>query len=188
MELQKTSFKDLFIIDKSVIGDSRGYFERMYCLETLQSVVSKADIKQINHSFTKLAGVIRGLHFQRPPFAEKKIITCIRGEVLDVVVDVRYNSPTFLKYFSVKLSEENHKSLLVPEGFAHGFQTLVNDCELIYFHTENYNRDAEGALNALDPLLGIEWASPLSERSEKDNFHPYIDKTFKGIKFFKNEL
>lgn len=181
MVFQETSFKDLFIIEKSVVGDSRGYFERMYCIETLQRFVDKVDIQQINHSFTKQAGVIRGLHFQKPPFAEKKIITCIKGEVLDVVVDVRYNSPTFLKHFSVKLSAENHKSLLVPEGFAHGFQTLVNDCELIYFHTENYNRDAEGALNALDPFLGIEWALPLTERSEKDNLHPYIDKTFKGI-------
>jgi dTDP-4-dehydrorhamnose 3,5-epimerase len=182
MELQKTFFKDLFIIDKSVVGDSRGYFERMYCLETLQSFINKVNIKQINHSYTKHAGVIRGLHFQKSPFAEKKIITCIKGEVLDVVVDVRQNSPTFLKHFSIKLSAENHKSLLVPEGFAHGFQTLVNDCELIYFHTKNYNRDAEGALNALDPYLGIEWALPLFERSEKDNLHPYIDKTFQGIK------
>lgn len=182
MIIQETSFQNLFVIEKAVLEDNRGYFERMYCNETLQGLGSKIDIKQINHSYTKRTGVIRGLHFQKPPFAEKKIITCIKGEVLDVVVDVRYNSPTFLKYFSIKLSAENHKSLLVPEGFAHGFQTLVNDCELIYFHTAYYNRDAEAALNALDPFIGIEWALPLSERSERDNLHPYIDSTFKGIK------
>ena len=181
MIIQETSLQNLFVIEKAVLEDNRGYFERMYCNETLQGLGIKIDIKQINHSYTKRTGVIRGLHFQKPPFAEKKIITCIKGEVLDVVVDVRYNSPTFLKYFSIKLSAENHKSLLVPEGFAHGFQTLVNDCELIYFHTANYNKDAEGALNALDPSIGIEWALPLSERSERDNLHPYIDSTFKGI-------
>jgi len=182
MTVKETSFRELFIIEKVFLEDSRGYFERMYCNETLKSFGHNIDIKQINHSYTKRSGVIRGLHFQKPPFAEKKIVTCIRGEVLDVVVDVRQNSPTFLEYFSIKLSAENHRSLLVPEGFAHGFQTLVDECELIYFHTANYNKDAEAALNALDPFIGIEWALPLSERSEKDTLHPYIDSTFKGIK------
>lgn len=182
MKLIETNIADLLVLQRDVKGDARGYFERLFCQNIMDSFLDQRRICQINHSYTAKLGTVRGLHFQYPPQAEVKIVTCLKGQVLDVAVDLRQDSPTFLKHFSILLTETNHQSLIIPEGFAHGFQTLVNHCELIYFHTEYYNQILEGALNAVDPMLGIDWPLAISERSSKDEQHAFINRDFKGIK------
>jgi dTDP-4-dehydrorhamnose 3,5-epimerase len=138
-------------------------------------------IVQINHTITHRKGTVRGLHFQYPPYAETKLVSCLRGEIFDIAVDLRHNSSTFLRWHSARLSAENRQSLLIPEGFAHGFQTLSEDCELIYLHTEAYHPESEGALNVLDPRISISWPLAISELSERDRNHDFIEEEFQGI-------
>ena len=137
---------------------------------------------QINHTLTGRRGTVRGMHYQRPPHAETKFISCLRGEVFDVAVDLRHDSPTFLRWHAEVLSAENHRTLVVPEGFAHGFQTLTEDCELLYLHTAAFAPDSEGALNANDPRLAIAWPQPVSDMSARDAGHPILGDEFLGIK------
>ena len=126
------------------------------------------------------------MHFQHPPHSEKKIVSCTKGKVYDVVVDIRKNSPTFLKYFGIILSDKNFKSLIIPEGFAHGFQTLSQNCEMLYFHTSDFRQDAEGGIDALDPSINIDWPLDVSERSLRDLSHDKISYSFLGVDF--NEM
>jgi dTDP-4-dehydrorhamnose 3,5-epimerase len=136
---------------------------------------------QINHTLTAKAGTVRGMHFQQPPHAEMKLGCCLRGEVYDVAVDLRKDSPTLLHWHAEVLTESNHKTFVIPEGVAHGFQTLTEDCELIYLHTAPYAPDAESALNALDPRLGISWPMPITERSARDQNHTMLTTDFSGL-------
>jgi len=180
-KLQPSSIDSLYEVDRYHRADDRGFLDRLFCQEELNSILAGQTIRQINQTLTRQQGTVRGLHFQFPPKGEMKIITCLRGRVWDVAVDLRKNSPTFLNYHSVTLTEENRKSLVIPEGFAHGFQTLVPNCELLYFHTSDYAPDAEGALNALDASIGIQWPQPVTVRSKRDSNHPIIDKNFTGL-------
>jgi dTDP-4-dehydrorhamnose 3,5-epimerase len=136
---------------------------------------------QINHTLTAKRGTVRGLHFQYPPHAEIKIVSCLHGEVFDVAVDLRQGSPTFLHWHAEILSANNHRTLLIPEGYAHGFQTLAEDCELLYFHTSAYQPGAESGLNAQDPALNIHWPEAVIELSSRDLAHPYITADFVGV-------
>jgi dTDP-4-dehydrorhamnose 3,5-epimerase len=170
-------------IQRHPIGDQRGYFERLFCAEELQPLLAGRSIVQINHSLTVQRGAVRGLHFQHPPHAETKIVSCLRGAVWDVAVDLRQGSATFLRWHAAILSADNHQTLLIPEGLAHGFQTLADDCELLYLHTAAYRADAEGALNALDPRLDIAWPLPIAELSARDRNHPLITADYAGIPF-----
>jgi dTDP-4-dehydrorhamnose 3,5-epimerase len=122
------------------------------------------------------------MHFQFPPHAEDKLVSCLRGEVFDVAIDLRSGSTTFLQWHGEILSGENCKSLLIPQGFAHGFQTLSQDCELLYLHSAAYHPGAEGALNPLDPAVGIEWPLAFTDISERDSKHPLIAQTFTGVR------
>lgn len=176
-----TRLKGLVIVQRKPIGDVRGFFARLYCVDEYKEFGMQKPIAQINHTLTIKKGAVRGLHFQYPPYSEIKVVSCIRGEVYDVAVDIRRNSPTFLKWHAEILSAENRKSLLIPEGFAHGFQTMADDCELLYLHTEAYAPGAEGALNAQDPRIGIAWPLPVTELSDKDRAHPFIDAQFSGV-------
>ena len=135
----------------------------------------------MNHTLTKLKGSVRGLHFQLPPHSETKIVQCLRGTVFDVVVDMRAGSPTFLKWFSHVLSSEAHDSLYIPEGFAHGFQTLEADCEMLYLHSETYVPHAEGGVQVTEPLVSIEWPLPIVGLSQRDKEFPLLETTFTGI-------
>lgn len=168
-------------LQRQPLGDQRGYFERLFCAEELRALLSGRPIVQINHSLTARRGAVRGLHFQYPPHAETKIVSCLRGAVWDVAVDLRQGSPTFLQWHAAILSADNHQTLLIPEGLAHGFQTLADDCELLYLHTAAYRADAEGALNVLDPRLEIAWPLPIAELSERDRTHPWITADYAGI-------
>ncbi|MBP6993173.1 MAG: dTDP-4-dehydrorhamnose 3,5-epimerase [Spirochaetes bacterium] len=171
----------LYVVETAPIADSRGFFERLFCVREFNAVGHGKEIVQINHTLTKGRGAIRGMHFQRPPRAEIKIIRCIKGSVFDVAVDIRKNSPTFLKWHAEILSAGNWKMMYIPEGFAHGFQTLEEDCELLYFHSEFYDKNHEGALRYDDPSINITWPLPVGELSERDRAHPLLDNTFAGI-------
>lgn len=171
-----TYIAGLYVVDQRVMADSRGSFSRMFCSKEFENIGLKKPIAQINHSITKSKGTVRGLHFQPQP--EVKIVTCIKGKIFDVAVDIRVNSPTFLKWYSIELSEENKKSLYIPEGFAHGFQSLEDDCQLLYMHSEFYDPDKESAVNYLDPEISISWPLNIKHVSERDKTHPLIDLNF----------
>ena len=181
LDILDTSLQGLKVIQRKPIGDSRGYLERMFCARELQPLIQDKGIMQINHTMTAKRGTVRGMHFQYPPYAEIKLVSCLRGEVFDVAVDLRQGSATFQQWHAEILSAENHKTLVIPEGYAHGFQTLTEDCELLYLHTAPFHPEAEGALNVADPALAITWPLPVSELSERDRAHPFIDSHFPGI-------
>jgi dTDP-4-dehydrorhamnose 3,5-epimerase len=180
-DIQDTPIQGLKIIQRRLIGDHRGYLERMFCLEDLDSLFHDKKIVQINHTVTEINGTVRGMHFQYPPHAETKLVSCLYGEVFDVAIDLRRDSPSFLFWHAEILSAENHKTLVIPEGFAHGFQTLTENCEMLYFHTAFYRPDFEGGLNARDPRLGIYWPINITELSDRDRLHPMIEETFEGV-------
>lgn len=169
-------------VERNPIVDLRGFFTRLYCAEDFSAAGCKKAVTQINHTLTRVAGAVRGMHFQYPPYAETKLVSCLRGEIFDVAVDLRQGSPTFLQWHAEVLSAENHLSLLVPEGFAHGFQALTKDCELLYMHTEPFNAEAEGALNATDPRIAVQWPQAITERSDRDIVHPLIGAGFAGVR------
>ncbi|MBI1286020.1 MAG: dTDP-4-dehydrorhamnose 3,5-epimerase [Flavobacteriales bacterium] len=171
MKLIKTAFEDLFVIESKVFGDHRGYFYEGYNRNVLEALGLTIDIAQTNISKSQ-AGVVRGLHFQNPPFAQGKLIRVLKGAVLDVVVDIRKNSKTYGKHYSIELSEENAKALWVPPGFAHGFKTLADETLFYYDCTEVYNKDSEGSIRWNDPELNIDWGIEDPILSEKDEAAP----------------
>lgn len=177
----QTPLAGLLLVQRKAAEDQRGFLSRFYCADEFASVGFGKHIAQINHSFTCNKGAVRGLHFQYPPHAEVKLVSCLKGEVLDVAVDLRCGSPTFLRWHGEILSASNRRCLLIPEGYAHGFQTLTEDCELIYLHTAAYYPEAEGALNIADPSLNIAWPLPITDLSERDRNHPFIGSDFQGI-------
>lgn len=179
--ISKTPLAGLNIIERLPIRDDRGWLERVYCQDSFSELVNGKNISQITKTLTTKKGTVRGLHFQKQPYAETKIISCLQGKIWDVAVDLRKNSPTFLSYFAVILSENQHLSLLVPEGFAHGFQALTNNCQIIYFNTNNHNQDSEGSINALDPKVAIQWPLQISLRSTKDANSQFLEKNFTGF-------
>jgi dTDP-4-dehydrorhamnose 3,5-epimerase len=181
-EFFNTSITDLKIVKRLLIGDQRGFLSRLFCQEELLTIGWNKPIVQINQTFTKKRGTVRGMHFQHPPHAEMKLVMCLRGAIWDIAVDLRAESPTFLQWYGVELSGENQKALLIPEGFAHGFQTLSDDCELLYFHSAVYMSSSEAGLNPKDPKLSIAWPLDISELSERDQQHPLLDQQFKGLK------
>jgi dTDP-4-dehydrorhamnose 3,5-epimerase len=177
-----TPLAGLYLVENRILDDHRGFFTRRYCADEFRegAGVGKA-IAQINQTLTHRTGTVRGLHFQRPPHAEFKVVSCLRGEIFDVAVDLRPASPTFLRWHGEILSSSNHRSLVIPEGFAHGFQTLAEECELLYLHTAAYHQKAEGALNYADPKLDIAWPLKVTEVSERDRSHPLIGFNYQGI-------
>jgi dTDP-4-dehydrorhamnose 3,5-epimerase len=135
----------------------------------------------MNQSFTKAKGSIRGMHYQFPPNSEIKVVRCIAGAVYDVIIDLRKNSKTFLQWSGIELSAQKKNMLYIPEGFAHGFQTLIENCELVYFHSEYYTSGNEGGIRYNDPALRITWPLNVTEVSERDSNNPLLDNHFKGI-------
>lgn len=176
-----TQLNGLMLVQRKAIEDHRGFLSRIYCAEEFRESGVVKNISQINHSVTFKKGSVRGLHFQYPPHAESKLVNCIKGEVWDVAVDIRRDSPTFLHWHGEVLSASNRKSLLIPEGFAHGFQALTSDCELLYLHTAAYHPEAEDVLNVADPRLNILWPLPISELSDRDRTRPFINQSFQGV-------
>jgi dTDP-4-dehydrorhamnose 3,5-epimerase len=180
-EFIQTPLAGLQVVQRLVLSDARGFLSRFYCAEEFRAAGIIKPIVQMNHTLTTQQGAVRGLHFQHPPFAESKFVSCLHGTIWDVAVDLRHNSPTFLHWHGEILSADNKKSLLIPEGFAHGFQTLTPDCELLYLHTESYHPEAEGGLSVQDPRLNIVWQLPIIDLSPRDQNHPFISLDFQGI-------
>ena len=182
MIFKELSLKGAYSIDLKVFSDERGWFARTYCKEAFSELGIGQEWVQMNHSFTTKRGTIRGMHFQFPPYSEVKMIRCISGMVYDVIIDLRKDSPTFLRYTGVELSSADRRMIYIPEGFAHGFQALSDNAELIYHHSAPYTPKAEGGLRYNDAAIGIEWPLELTEMSDRDRQHPIIDlTTFKGI-------
>ena len=182
LQYSDTPLPGLRLIQRQRIGDHRGFLDRLFCADELTAAGWALPIAQINHTYTHRQGTVRGMHFQYPPHAEMKFVICLRGAVWDVAVDLRPDSPTFLAWHGEELSPENQRALLIPEGFAHGFQALAADVEMFYCHTASFAPYAEGGLHPEDPRLSINWPQPISELSERDSAHCLINDTFKGVR------
>jgi dTDP-4-dehydrorhamnose 3,5-epimerase len=171
----------LKLIDRRLLGDGRGFLSRLFCAEELASAGWEKPIAQINHTYTAKRGTVRGMHFQLPPHAEMKLVSCLRGRVWDVAVDLRAGSDTILHWHAEELSADNQRALLIPEGFAHGFQSLTDDVELLYCHSAAYRDEAQGGLNPRDTRLAIQWPLEITKLSDMDAHHPMIDQRFVGF-------
>lgn len=180
MKIISTPIAGVMLLETTAHKDVRGEFSRLYCDRELASIAPKP-ILQINHSITYAVGAVRGLHYQRPPHAEMKFVRCVRGRVWDVAVDLRAGSPTFLQWHAVELSPESGHTLVIPEGCAHGFQTLESDCELLYLHTAHYHPEVEAGVAYNDPALNISWPMAVTEISARDAAHPLLTGAFQGI-------
>ncbi|MBU1109680.1 MAG: dTDP-4-dehydrorhamnose 3,5-epimerase family protein [Candidatus Riflebacteria bacterium] len=178
---QKTSIEGVLAVDTDQVSDSRGSFARLFCQNELLPILGNRQILQINRSRTARTGAIRGIHYQLPPHAEMKLIRCLKGRVLDIAVDLRADSPTFLKWHAEELSAINCRMLVVPEGCGHGFQVLEPDSELLYLHTSFYRPDCEGGVRFDDPLLAINWPIEPCDLSTRDQNHPLLRQNFEGI-------
>lgn len=181
MTFHPTALAGAFVIRAEPFADSRGAFTRLFCARELEQIGLAKPVVQINHSLTRQQGTVRGLHYQHPPAAETKIVMCLRGRVFDVIVDIRRGSPTFCQWHGETLSPAAGSLVYVPEGFAHGFQTLEPDCELLYLHTEFYAPEHEAVLRFDDPKVGVDWLLEPVGVSERDRGHPLLDETFAGV-------
>ena len=181
-EVRATPLAGLVVLERRPASDDRGSLERMFCAAELAPFLSGAPVAQSNMTWTAKRGTVRGMHLQSPPHAEDKLVACLRGRVWDVAVDLREGSPTFLQWHAEVLDGSGHRSMLIPKGFAHGFQALTGDCTMLYFHTAAHAPAAEMGLDALDPRLGIAWPETIACRSPRDQAHPPIDAGFRGVR------
>lgn len=170
------------VVETNPFTDQRGAFARFFCATELAGLLGDRRIVNVNHSRTSKVGAVRGMHFQHPPSAEMKFVRCVRGKVLDVAVDLRCDSPTFLKHHAEELTPGNARMLVIPEGFAHGFQVLEPDSEMLYLHTAFYDAEREGRVRYDDPALAIAWPLPACDLSDKDRSCPLIGPDFRGIR------
>ena len=178
MKFTETSLKGAFVIELEKLGDDRGFFARYFCAREYEQHGLGHRIIQINNSLSKYRGTLRGMHYQLAPKAEDKVVRCIRGALLDVIIDLRPDSPTFKRHFKIELTAENRSMLYVPKGFAHGFMTLAEDTEALYLVTEFYSPEHERGVRWNDPQFGIDWPMTPVVISDKDrsqaDFQPEI--------------
>ena len=180
--ITETPLAGLKRIERLPLGDARGFLARLFCAEELSAAGWHGPIAQINHTLTETPGTVRGLHYQLPPHAEMKLVSCLRGAVWDVAVDLRAGSPTYLAWHAELLSADNHRALLIPEGFAHGFQTQTPNAEMLYCHSSFYAPAFEAGLNPLDPRLAVTWPLLVQGLSPRDAGHMMIDAKFEGVR------
>ena len=191
MEVIKTTIEGVYIIEPKVFGDARGYFFESFSEREFKEKVGDIHFVQDNESMSKY-GVMRGLHFQRPPYAQSKLVRCVKGKVIDVAVDIRKGSPTYGQHVATLLSEENHRQFFIPQGFAHGFAVLSESAVFQYKCDNFYHPEADGGISILDESLGIDWGLAIEEAllSEKDTKHmklaefdsPFIWSQESGVK------
>jgi dTDP-4-dehydrorhamnose 3,5-epimerase len=182
MTFSPLSIAGAFLVSAEPRRDNRGFLCKVYGPGEFSDIGGFGGIVQVNHTLTIRHGTARGMHYQIPPHAERKLIKCVRGRVFDVVLDVRAGSPTFLCWDGRELSAENMDMMLIPEGCAHGFQALCDGCELLYFHTSSYDPAGERGIRVDDPVLEIPWPLPIGELSARDMNHPLVDRaTFEGV-------
>lgn len=182
MKLHSELASGLFLLEKKTIADERGFFQRIFCPDELVDFWGNRKICQVNRSVTMNMGSFRGFHFQKPPYAEMKFIQCTKGGVLDIAIDLRADSETFLQIFSYELTAENNLAVVIPEGFAHGFQVLLPSSELIYFHSAPYKKEFEDGVNFRDPAFEVNLPLAVREVSERDKNFKFIDKFYEGIR------
>lgn len=180
-EIIDTPLSGLKLLRRKRLGDHRGYLTRLFDAEDMAELGWTGPIAQVNETGTAERGTVRGFHYQKPPFAEAKLIACTRGEILDVAVDIRKDSPTFLRHFAAELSDDNDLSFLLPKGFAHGYQALTPDVRMIYAHSAPYRAEAEAGLNVADPRLGVEWPLPVANLSARDESFAMLTDMFEGV-------
>jgi len=181
LDILDTPLAGLKVVQRRPRGDARGFLARLFDGAGLRACGWNQPIEQVNHTYTAQAGTIRGLHYQLPPHAEMKLVSCIRGEVWDVAVDLRRGSPTFLHWHAERLSADNGRALLIPQGYAHGFQTLSDDVEMLYCHSAAYAPLAEAGVHFQDARVGIAWPLPPTLVSERDANHPRLEAAFPGV-------
>ena len=181
MKFTQTPLKGAYVVELEPIQDERGFFARTYCKNEFSSIGHTKEFVQFNHSMTKYKGTLRGMHYQIPPSSEIKLIRCISGSVFDIIIDIRKDSPTFLKYFSIILSDQNFRMIYVPEGFAHGFQTVTDNAQMLYHHTAYYTPSNERGIRYNDPLINISWPESPINITVKDQNYPLLNNNFKGI-------
>ena len=182
MIFTETKLEGAFILDLERREDDRGFFARTFCQHEFEEHGLKAVIAQANIAFNRYKGTLRGMQFQYPPAAETKLVRATRGAILDIIVDLRPESPTYLEHVAVELSADNHRALFVPERFAHGYQVLEDDTETSYQVGEFYAPDVEGGLLYDDPRLGLEWPLPVAEMSDKDRQWRRLDEIESELK------
>jgi dTDP-4-dehydrorhamnose 3,5-epimerase len=181
MKVNQTAIDGLVVVETRSRSDHRGSFARLYCQDELRDVLGPRQIVQINHSRTGNVGAVRGLHYQHGPYAEMKLVRCLKGKVWDVAVDLRCGSSSFLKWHAEELSPDNGVMMVIPEGCAHGFQVLEADSELLYLHTSFYTASAEGGARPTDARLSISWPLPLQDLSDRDQNLPILTADFMGL-------
>lgn len=174
MLFTETPLKGAFVVDLEAFEDPRGRFARWFCAREFEAHGISSRVAQCNLSVNYKAGTLRGMHFQRPPGAEQKLVRCTRGAIYDVIVDLRPDSPTFRQHFAVELSMANGRALVIPELFAHGFQTLADDTDVIYVMSEFYQPEYADGLRFDDPSLGLSWPLPVTEINDKDRCWPLL--------------
>lgn len=182
MNLHPLSLAGLYEIRYSPVSDARGHFTRLFCEQEFDSMRPGLHFTQINLSRTCGRGTLRGMHYQTPPAAEAKLIHCLHGRVFDVAVDLRAESPTFLQWHATELAEDTDNAIFIPEGFAHGFQTLTAEAHLLYMHTAAWTPECEAGLRHDDPSLAITWPLPPAEISNRDRSYPEIAASFAGMR------
>ena len=181
MRVVQTDIKGVDVVETAQVEDHRGSFARLFCELDLSSVMLGRRVVQINHSRTTTVGAVRGMHFQVSPHAEMKLVRCLKGRVWDVAVDLRAGSATLLKWHAQELTPRNAHMLVIPEGFAHGFQVLEAESELLYLHTAPYTPAAESGVAPDDPQLGIPWPLPVTDLSARDRAHKPLPPGFAGL-------
>jgi dTDP-4-dehydrorhamnose 3,5-epimerase len=183
--VQPLGLQGLVVVQRQRLADARGSLSRLFCAQELATAGWVWPVAQINHTVTLRRGAVRGMHYQSPPHAEAKLVSCLRGAVWDVAVDLRRGSPTFLRHCALELSADNGTALLIPPGFAHGFQALSDGVELLYLHSADHAPGFEAGLHPQDPALAVAWPLEVTQLSERDRSHPFIQPiqpvAFEGI-------
>ena len=175
LTIHKIELSGATVVETEPFEDKRGSFSRLFCSEELSELLGDRRIVAVNHSRNVNEGTVRGIHYQRSPFREVKMVRCLRGKVFDVMVDLRKESPTFLQWHSEVLTPDNYKMMFIPEEFGHGFQVLEKDSELLYLHTAPYNETSEAGVRFDDPVIGIEWPLRTTHVSERDRSFSLIN-------------
>jgi dTDP-4-dehydrorhamnose 3,5-epimerase len=181
MKFINTNFEGLWVIETESKSDGRGFLTRLFCKNEFDKINFHKEFVQENLTLTKAKGTFRGLHYQVSPHSEAKLVRCISGKVHDVVIDLRKNSKTFLKSYALGLDSSKLNMILIPEGFAHGFQTLTDNCMMLYLHSNFYNASFERGIRFDDRAINIELPLSVTDISERDKNHPLIQKEFEGI-------
>jgi dTDP-4-dehydrorhamnose 3,5-epimerase len=181
LSLQATPLAGVYLLQRSRQVDARGFLSRVFCADTLAEAGWQGPVAQINQTLTLHKGTVRGLHFQHPPHAEYKLVSCLRGCVWDVAVDLRPGSPTFLQWHAEYLDADQGAALLIPAGFAHGFQAISDNAELLYCHSQAFAPHAQGGLHPTDPRLSIRWPLDIANLSDRDAQAPLLTPSFAGV-------